>query len=130
MSLDDVRADLKKIYEVISDQRPFFAASLAEADVQRWSASTGVSRAALYDQIAIYLARGYYSSDLTFTFCDAVVNDIYGVITGANEDRPKLFWSVYLAFDEGEYHHNNNRDEDPEEVYTRPQIAQILKTII
>jgi hypothetical protein len=31
-----------------------------------------------------------------------------------------------LAFDEGEYYHNNNRDEDPIEVYTRPMIARIV----
>jgi hypothetical protein len=40
-----------------------------------------------------------------------------------------LFWSVFLAFDNGEYYHDNNREEDPEEVYTRPMIEQILKQI-
>jgi hypothetical protein len=127
MSFDDVLADVKNIYQVTSDRRPFFASCLTEADVQRWSASMGISRAALYDQIAIYLARGFYDLELTFTFCDAIVTDIHGVITGANEERPDLFWSVFLVFDEGEYYHKNNRDEDPVEVYTRPQIAQIIE---
>jgi hypothetical protein len=63
---------------------------------------------------------------LTFAFCDAVVNDLHGVITFANELRPGLFWEVFLAFDEGEYYHGNNRDEDPAEIYTRPLIAHII----
>ncbi len=88
----------------------------------------GISRAALYDQIAIHLARGFHNSDMTFTFCDAIVTDIHQVIIDANEERPGLFWRVYLAFDEGEYYHNNDRDEDPEEVYARPQIAQIIES--
>jgi hypothetical protein len=66
---------------------------------------------------------------LTFAFCDAVVNDLHGVITSANEDRPDLFWEVFLAFDEGEYHHHSNRDEDPVEVYTRPMIGRIISRV-
>jgi hypothetical protein len=80
----------------------------------------------LYDQIAIRLAYGFHASEMTFAFCDAVVNDLHGVIISADELRPELFWAVYLAFDEGEYYHGNNRDEDPVEVYTRPMIARIV----
>jgi hypothetical protein len=43
-----------------------------------------------------------------------------------DEDRPDLFWKVYVAFDEGEYYHGNNKEQDPVKAYTRPQIAQIL----
>ena len=102
---------------------------LRETDVQRWSTSLGVSRSTLYDQIALHLARGFHASELTFAFCDAVVNDLHGVITSANEDRPDLFWEVFLAFDEGEYHHHSNRDEDPVEVYTRPMIGRIISRV-
>ena len=55
-----------------------------------------------------------------------MVNDLYGVITSTDEHCPTLFWDVYFAFDEGEYYHGNNRDEDPVEVYTRPMIARIV----
>lgn len=77
----------------------------------------------MYDRIAIYLARGFNCSELSFEFCDAIANDVHGVITFADEDRPDLFWKVYLAFDEGENYHGDNREQDPVEVYTRPQIA-------
>ena len=102
-------------------------AHLNEGDIERWSALIDEPRAVLYDRIAIYLARGFHRSELTFEFCDAVVNDIHGIITSGDEDRPDLFWAIYLAFDEGEYYHGNKRDEDPVEVYTRPQIARIME---
>ncbi len=86
-------------------------------------------RSVLYDRIAIYLARGFQRSELTFAFCDAVVNHIHGVIISADEHRPDLFWKVFLAFDEGECYHDNKRDEDPVERYTRPQIARIVESL-
>ncbi len=33
-------------------------------------------------------------------------------------------WSIYLAFDEGEYYHGGSTD--PVETFTRPQIRQVL----
>jgi hypothetical protein len=33
----------------------------------------------------------------------------------------------FFAFDEGEYYHGNNRQEDPEATYTRPLIARIVE---
>ena len=57
------------------------------------------------------------------------MNDVHGVISSADEIRPALFWEVYLAFDEGEYYHNDKRDEDPPEVSTRPMIARILEDL-
>jgi hypothetical protein len=99
---------------------------LTEVDVQRWSTMLGESRSHLYDRIATHLVNRFQTSELSFAFSDAVVNDLFGVITFADESRPPLFWDVYLAFDEGEYYHGNNRDEDPVEVYTRTMIARIL----
>lgn len=93
------------------------------------AALAGKSRAVLYDEIAIYLALGFYKSNLTFEFCDAIVNDIWGIITTADEDRPDLFWQIFLAFDEGEYYHGGNRDEDPIEVYTRPMVTRIVDAL-
>ena len=127
MDISEVISELKAIYK---DQLGYPhppGPGLTEADVQRWSSSLGCSRSTLYDQIAAHLARGFHASRLDFCFCDAVVNDLFGVITSADERRPDLFWAVYLAFDEGEYYHNNNRNEDPVEAYTRPMIARIIE---
>ncbi len=136
MSLQLVLADLKRIYAmelnltVLPSAREWLfhvrGEHLTEEDVQRWSALTGASRAVLYDQIAVCLALGFHNSELTFTFCDAIVNDIHRIITFAGEDRPDLFWKVFLAFDNGEYRHRDNPDGDPVAAYTRPLIAQTL----
>ena len=41
--------------------------------------------------------------------------------------RPALFWKVYLAFDEGEYRHENDEPEaDPVQTYTHPMVAEIV----
>lgn len=73
-----------------------------------------------------FLAYGFYFGELSFDFCDRIVNDIHGVITLGEEERTATFWEVFRAFDEGEYYHRDNPDEDPVEVYTKPQIAQVV----
>ena len=126
MVFDEITSELREMYKDQLGYRHSPVPRLSEADVRRWSSSLDGSRSTLYDQIALYLARGFHASELTFTFCDAVVNDLHGVITSASEHRPGLFWEVFLAFDEGGYYHGNSRDEDPVEVYTRPMIARII----
>jgi hypothetical protein len=124
--VDRAWAELNAIYAERVEQWPNFASKLKESDIARWCDHVGISRADLYDQIALRVACGFHKNELDFTLCDAIVNDLHGVITLSDESRPALFWRVFLAFDEGEYYHDNNRDEDPKEVYTRPQIATIV----
>lgn len=129
MNFAEVASELRGLY---NDQLRYplcRVPGLCEADVQRWSRALGVSRSALYDQIALHLARGFYASELTYELCDFVMTDLSGVITTADEHNPEFFWQVYLAFDEGEYYHDDNREEDPVEVYTRPMITQIINDI-
>jgi hypothetical protein len=102
---------------------------LTETDVERWSNVCGYPRRQLFDEIAKHLALGYNASDLSFEFCDAVVNDLAGPVTNTSGPGPQIFWDVYSAFDEGEHYHGNNRSEDPVEVYTRPMIARIVEAL-
>lgn len=96
-----------------------------EDDLRAWSKALEVSITTLTDQIAIYLATGFSKDELSYDFCDAVVNRLFHV--AIDGEPPDLLWSVYLAFDEGEYHHPGDAaDVDPVEVYTRPMIAEIL----
>jgi hypothetical protein len=126
---DVVLADLKTIYGIhllqpTQENTP--RDRITKDDMERWSTLTGAPRSALCDQIAIYLARGFHNSELTFEFCDAIVNDIFGIVTSVEGDWSDLFYQVYCAFDEGEYEHRGRPDEDPVEVYTRPYITQIV----
>ena len=102
---------------------------LTEADVERWIAASGWSRSQLFDEIAMYLAFGFNGSELSFEFCDAVVNDLSAPVTNTGGTRPMVFWQVYSAFDEGEYYHDNNQSVDPVDVYTRPMIARIVERL-
>ena len=128
MKASDIIDDLKAIYKDCVEYRSHDR-HLSEADVQRWSNVCGWSRSQLFDEIAICLAVGYNTSDLSFEFCDMVVNDLAGPVTDTSGPGPQIFWEVYSAFDEGEYcHPKDSRDLSSEERYTRPLIAKIIAT--
>jgi hypothetical protein len=91
---DVVWADLARIYSDRADKRPFYANKVTDSDIQRWTTSIGTSRATLFDHIALYLARGFHSSEFDFTFCDAIINDLFSVISLAHETPPDLFWQI------------------------------------
>ena len=125
-------------FDIISELKTFYIDGvpyrdldrhLTEADVLRWSTGSGLSRRQLFDGIAKCLALGFHSSELSFEFCDGVMNDLFGPVTNTDGPKPELFWDVYSAFDEGEYYHGNNRDDDPVETYTRPIIDRIVKEL-
>jgi hypothetical protein len=128
MEAFDIISDLKTIYR---DGVPYadLDRHLTEADVLRWCTIGGRSRSQVFEEIAKFLALGFYNSELSFGFCDAIVNDLFGSYTDTAKPKSELFWDVYLAFDEGEYYHGNNRDEDPVETYTRPMIARIVEVL-
>jgi hypothetical protein len=100
---------------------------LTDADVEEWSGQVGLDRSGLYDALALRLALGFHGNSFDFEFCDAVVNELHGVITLRNEERPPLFWDVFLAFDAGEFYPNGDRTIDPVEAYTRPEIEKIVR---
>src|ERR1035437_6094287 len=128
MEASDIIDELKTFYKDGVEYRSL-EHHLTEADVERWSNECGWSRSLLFDEIAKLLALGYNASELSFEFCDMVVNDLASPVTNTSGPRPQIFWNVYSAFDEGEYYHGDNRDEDPVEVYTRPMIARVVEVL-
>ncbi|MGC8549270.1 MAG: hypothetical protein ACP5M4_06175 [Acidobacteriaceae bacterium] len=126
MEVSDIIRELKTFYKEGVAYRDLDR-HLTDADVDRWRAVLGWTRFQLFEEIAECLALGFNTSELSFEFCDAVVNDLSVTVTSTSGPRPQLFWEVYSAFDEGEYYHGNNRDEDPVEVYTRPMVARIAE---
>ena len=60
---------------------------------------------------------------------DGAMNGIFGMMmddVGNNYPNPWIepAWSIYLAFDEGEYDHAGSTD--PVETFARPQIRALL----
>lgn len=128
MSLENVIAELKDMYRWTQKEPASERSCLDNATIQRWCDQLNLTRGALYDAIALRLALGFLDNEFPFELCDAIVNDIHSVITLGDANWPELFWRVFLAFDAGEYRHQNDGgDVDPVEKYTRPQIAEIVK---
>lgn len=125
MSIDDVIAELKEMYRADLEGTDAATTRLTKANIEYWSAELAMPREALCDRLAFHLASGFYKREFSYLFCDAVVNDIHRVF-GVTEDRPELFWSVYLAFDEGEYYHPGDQNVDPVAKYTLPMIEKIV----
>ena len=101
------------------------ASELTEADVRAYASEQGLTAGQVYDALALHLATGYAQNTLTYEFCDSAINFVMGLTT---YNVPDFAWSVYSAFDEGEFYHDkDSRDIDPAEKYTRPCIERILK---
>ena len=98
------------------------------ADVDRLCAEHGLSLEELCDAISRQVARGYADGQLSFSVCDGVMNHLYSYMLLQHDRVPPHFsYSVFLAFDEGEYYHSDDpAGSSPEDLYTKPQIAEIL----
>ena len=123
MHIDTIVEELKLRYGVDGSRH----GPISDNDIEKWSDNIGLSGGALYDALALRLADGFHRSEYSFGFCDMVVNYLFARGTLREDRLPDLFMSVFLAFDSGEFYHDNNREEDPVEMYTRPQLADILR---
>ena len=90
------------------------------------AARLGLTQAALIDGLAAAMATRYLQGQLDFAVADKVVNRLAGYAIRTDQIQP-LMWSVYLAFDAGEYpHHGDAPDTSPDEQHTRPQLIALL----
>ena len=97
-----------------------------EADLENWSAQNTLAKNRLLNCLALELALGFNENALDFDFCDRLVNELLGAVS-LQEDEPDLFWRVFLAFDAGEFFHDEDQRAHPVDRYTRPQIAEIVR---
>ena len=125
-TIDDIITTLQTAY-IPGNWETVQQVLITDGEVAEWSEMTGLLRSDLYDALALRLALGFHNNSFDFGFCDQVVNDLHAVISVQNEDRSELFWNVFLAFDAGEFYPNGDRSIDPVKVFTRPQIAQIVR---
>lgn len=80
--------------------------------------------------VALALAHRYDSGVMDHAACDAVANAMYSwCLLTTDRVLPEPAHQVFLAFDEGEYHHTaDSRDVDPQTKYTRPMIKEVLRS--
>ncbi|WP_020647662.1 hypothetical protein [Solimonas variicoloris] len=82
----------------------------------------------ILDQIANHIAYGYSRGNWSFEDADAAINHLWAFLCSQKDfEIPPYFYSVYEAFDAGEYYHaGDRRDISPEDRYTKPLIEKIL----
>lgn len=87
-----------------------------------------LGRAAFCDAFSRRVAHRYAASRLDFEAADAAMNRLFAFSHSGEDDIFSGYaWSVFRAFDEGEYTHAGDPGgTDPEAKYTRAQIAAIV----
>jgi hypothetical protein len=106
---------------------------IVKEDVIRWAVAESLTLPDFYEKLALYLAKEYHQGRLSFEICDAIVNDLWVVILHEHRGEfkiPEMFYEVFSAFDEGEYHHSKDKSDDPISDYTDPWIAEILEKFL
>ncbi|MDP5144444.1 hypothetical protein ORJ00_16970 [Rheinheimera baltica] len=98
-----------------------------------FASSQKLSLVDFVNSFALALAKGYQDKRYDFEFSDGAANWLFGFMTDEvflnsnNNTLPSPAYDVYLAFDEGEYHHKGDaEDVVAEEKYTKPRINEIL----
>jgi hypothetical protein len=104
---------------------------VSDNDLTRWIEASGTTLTQFLDKIGGDLAKAYSDGELTYKFCDTIVNDLFALlvaraVTDSQEAWPMLFDEVYDAFDAGEYYHRADRSDDPVVEFTNPAIAAIV----
>ena len=96
------------------------------ADAESFCAAQGIELTDLYNRIALIVAERFNNDTLSYSEGDGVMNAIFGMMIDGKTPMESIqpAWSIYLAFDEGEYYHAGSTD--PVESFTRPQIRNIL----
>jgi hypothetical protein len=102
------------------------------AEAESYCSAEGIELTELYNRIAVIVAKRFYGGTLPYEDGDAVMNAIFGMMTvDALNGHPAPYvepaWSIYLAFDEGEYDHGGSTD--PVETFTRTQIRDVLNDL-
>lgn len=114
-------AELYKVLEAIESD--------ACQDLNRLYDGMQIDRCALFNQVAMAVARLFIEGRRDFHYGDAVMNTLFSdmVDLSLHADMPEPAFSIYLAFDAGEYRHpGDGQDELPWEKWTRPALERIL----
>ena len=99
----------------------------SQADFVGWTVESGLSSNKLLNELGFAIALRFDRNELDFDFCDRVANDLFGTMTSLDPGETDLLMKIFLAFDSGEYYHDEDHSILPVDRFTRPQIAEIIK---
>lgn len=95
-------------------------------DVAVFCANSAQPLETTLDNCALELAKSYAAGHVSFNAGDNLANVLFAYAADHGL-IPDLMFSIYLAFDAGEFFPDKVRSPSPEERFTRPQINEILK---
>lgn len=117
-------ADLQRVLETIENG--------SSQELNLLHEGLQIERCELLNQVAIAVARLFTCARRDFHDCDAIMNTLFSDIidVSLSADMPEPAFSIYLAFDAGEYWHRGDaQDVMPWEKWTRPELERILREL-
>jgi hypothetical protein len=99
--------------------------SKSRQSIEVYHVASGLALGDALDAIARAVARRYAAGSLGFAVADTIMNDVFAYASMKTIVPPFMF-SVFRAFDAGEFYPDAIRAPSPEERFTRPLIAEIL----
>ena len=88
------------------------------------------------NMILVHLAKNYLKGKCNYSYSDGVANNIHDFMMSGhylnanNNSLADPAYSIYLAFDAGEYYRKeDDRSVEPHVKYTKAEIEQILRGI-
>ena len=97
-------------------------------DFEDYAGESETSVRSAFNKVSLLFAKRYYEGKESYENADNAMNLIWPLmldyIVKHNEELVEPTYSIYCAFDEGEYDHRDGLD--PEKAYTYPAIKEIL----
>jgi len=118
------------------DRQYFFkllsASSLSLSEIIKIIEGSQIPAIDFCNSMALFIAEHFIENPDSFKECNLVLNNLFQFMASNDEIQSVIFpepaSSVYTAFDEGEYNHENDSNNvDPVLKYTVPMINEVLK---
>ncbi len=97
-------------------------------EIELHAIASGIDVSESFNQVSLLIAQRFMNGDLSYKVADYAMNGVWSVmlnyIRQCAQPLVEPCYSVYCAFDEGEYDHRDGAD--PVEKYTRPALQSIL----
>jgi hypothetical protein len=101
---------------------------LRSADMDSTVEALGLSIGDVCDAFATRVAERYLRGEYSYTSADAAMNALFAyAYPESGVGLPSLAFSIYEAFDEGEYHHADDRPNSQGEDRTRALLARVIR---
>lgn len=96
--------------------------------IKEWASVSELTASDLLDDLAKCVAIKYYIKEISYESSDWIMNNLFNaVVSSESSTFTELFVEIYNAFDAGEYYRDADRNEQPDEFYTRPAVAAIIQ---